>query len=184
MPKIRLLAGLGLLAVLACGVLYGIGYSPVHDKPQRPAALVAQPGTPAAPAVAFTDAKGGRHSLSDFRGHYLVLNLWATYCAPCVAELPALARLKQAVPGLDVVAVDVGRDSPDVADAFLKSHKAGGLDTYSDTDIALIRAFRAVGLPVTVLIDPQGRVLFRAEGGAAWDAPDSIAYFKDLITVS
>lgn len=180
MSKIRLLAGLGLLAVLACGVLYGIGYSPVHDKPQRPAALVTQPGAKAAPDAAFTDAKGGRHSLGDFRGHYLLLNLWATYCAPCVAELPALAKLKQAVPDLQVVAVDVGRDSPQLADAFLKAHKAGGLDTYSDTDIALIRAFRAVGLPVTLLIDPQGHIVARAEGGAAWDAPDSIAYFQTL----
>ena len=68
----------------------------------------------------------------------------------------------------------------DVADQFLKSHKAGGLDTYVDSNIALVRAFGAYGLPVTVLIDPQGKVVARAEGGADWSTPEAIAYFKQL----
>ena len=183
MPKIRVLAGIGLLAVAAVGVLYGV-YGPVHDQPQKPAALVTEASAKPAPAVAFTDARGGRHALSDYKGRYLLMNLWATYCAPCVAELPSLARLKAQVPGLSVVAVDVGRDSAAAADQFLKSHKAGGLDTYVDSNIALVRAFGAYGLPVTVLIDPQGKVVARAEGGADWSTPQAIAYFKALIAGS
>lgn len=180
MSKIRLLAGIGLLAVLAVGVLYGIGYWPVHAGATAPKELIAESTPKAAPAVAFGDAAGARHALADYKGHYVLLNLWATYCAPCVGELPALAKLKDAVPGLQVVAVDVGRDAAPVAGDFLKSHDAGALGTYVDSDIALIAAFKAYALPITVLIDPSGNVVARTEGVAPWDAPETIAYFKKL----
>ncbi len=77
----------------------------------------------------------------------MLVNLWATWCAPCVQELPSLVKLQQAVPGLKVLAVDVGHDKPEKAAAFLKSHKAGSLGVYVDTELALLRAFGAYGLP-------------------------------------
>ena len=106
--------------------------------------------------------RAARHALADFKGHYVLLNLWATWCAPCVAELPALAKLKAAVPGLKVLAVDVGQDKADAAAAFLKSHNAAQLGTYVDTDMALMHAFGAYGLPTTVLIDPKGKEIATA----------------------
>lgn len=181
MSKVKIAAGIGLLAVLACGVLYGIGYWPVHaGAGKRPPVLVTQAAPKPAPSVAFADAAGVRHALAAYRGKYVLLNLWATYCAPCVAELPALARLKAEVPGLTVLAVDVGRDTPDAAAAFLKSHKADSLGTYVDTNIALIAAFKAYGLPTTVLIDPSGNIIARAEGPAEWGSDDTVTYFKTL----
>jgi thiol-disulfide isomerase/thioredoxin len=170
-----------LVAILA--VLYGIERSHVHAGPPAslaPFALTSP--AKAAPQVGFEDAKGKRHTLAEFRGRYVLLNLWASWCAPCVKELPALAKLSQAVPAsrLTVIAVDVGRGGADKARAFLKEHDAGALGTYVDTDLALMRSFGSLDLPLTVLIDPQGREIGRALGAADWDTSDAIAYFKSL----
>lgn len=179
----KIVTVLAAVAAIASGFLYGKGLLNVHQGAVKPASLAVlelQKTPKAAPRVAFTDAAGGRHALSAFKGRYVLLNMWATYCAPCVAELPALTRLKGAVPGLKVLAVDLGRDKPAVADAFLKSHDAAGLGTLVDTDKSMMSAFRVYALPTTVLIDPEGKVVARAEGPAEWAAPESVDYFKAL----
>ena len=163
---------------IVLAVLYGIALSPVHAAPAMPKPMVAEKSAKPAPAVAFSDA-AGRHPLASYKGHYVLLNMWATWCAPCVAELPALTRLKAAVPGLTVLAVNMDRGPVDAA-GFLKTHNAAMLGSLRDTDITLMRSFGAFGLPTTVLIDPKGNVVGRAEGPATWDSPDSIAYFKSL----
>ena len=174
-----------LLVLIAAGaaVLYVIPSAHVHagKKPLALSALVAEPKPMAAPAVAFTDRAGKAHMLSEFRGRYVLLNLWATWCGPCVKELPALAKLQGAVPaGLAVVPVNVGRSTAGETQSFLASHDAGRLGIYVDRNLALMRAMHVYGLPVTVLIDPQGRVVARADGPAEWDAPDAVAWFKSL----
>lgn len=175
-----------MIAVLAAaGVLYEMRGGTVHAPAAPPAALApfAAGKAPAAvPQVAILNGAGARVALSAFKGKYVLLNLWATWCAPCVKELPALARLKSEVTGgrFDVVAVDVGRGTAQDARSFLDAHDAKTLDTYVDSNLALLRSFGAFGLPLTVLIDPQGREIGRAVGPAAWDNPDSIAYFKAL----
>jgi thiol-disulfide isomerase/thioredoxin len=130
--------------------------------------------------VAFTGADGKPHSVAEFKGRYVLLNLWAVWCAPCVKELPALARLQAAAPALKVVPVDVARGTPPDAAGFLKAHGAASLPPFIDTDLALMRVFGAYGLPLTILIDDKGREVARAVGPADWDAPDAIAYFKTL----
>ncbi len=182
MNRKMLALSLGAVLVLAAAVLYGIGHKPVHDKaalPKQLAALAPQNPAKAAPAVAFSDAGGARHALSDYKGKYVLLNLWATWCAPCVAELPALARVSGAVPGLQVLAVNMDKTPVDAV-AFLKSHNAGILGSLKDSDVVLMRSFQVVGMPTTVLIDPTGKVVAKAEGPAEWDAPESIEYFKSL----
>ena len=164
---------LGLLAVL-----YGIALAPVHAGPAMPKPMVAEKPAKAAPAVSFSDA-AGRHTLASYKGHYVLLNMWATWCVPCVQELPALTKLKAAVPGLTVLAVNMDSKPVDAA-GFLKSHNAAALGSARDSDISFMRSFGAFGLPLTVLIDPKGNLVARAEGPATWDAPDSIAYFKDV----
>jgi thiol-disulfide isomerase/thioredoxin len=172
------------IAVLAAaGVLYEMRGGAVQ--PGAPAALApfAAAKTPlAVPQVAISGPTGTRLMLSAFKGKYVLLNLWAPWCAPCVRELPALAKLKSAVPGgqFDVIAVDVGRGTALDARNFLDAHGAHGLATYVDSDLALLRAFGAFGLPLTVLIDPQGHEIGRAVGPAAWDSPDAVDYFKSL----
>jgi thiol-disulfide isomerase/thioredoxin len=176
-PKTAMLRVVGALAVL-----YGVGVAPVNAGPAGPKPLVAVNPAKAAPAVTFTDAKGVRHALKSYRGKYVLLNMWATWCAPCVAELPALAKLKAAAPNITVLAVDLtGRkETPARADAFLKEHNAAGLGAAVDTESMFMRSFTAAVMPTTVLIDPKGRVVARAEGPAEWAAPASIAYFKSL----
>ena len=180
----KIVTVLAAVAAIASGFLYGKGLLNVHQgaapKPASLAILQVQNPAKTAPQVAFTDAAGVRHALSALKGRYVLLNMWATWCAPCVAELPALTRLKGAVPGLQVIAVDLGRDTPAVANDFLKSHNAARLGTLVDTDKAMMTAFRVYALPVTVLIDPDGKVIARAEGPAEWATPEAVDYFKAL----
>jgi len=159
-------------------VLYGIALAPVHAGPAMPKPLAAEKAPKSAPAVSFSDASG-KHPLASYQGHYVLLNMWATWCVPCVQELPALAKLKDAVPKLTVLAVDMDRGQVDAA-GFLKSHNVASLGSLRDTDVTLMRSFGAFALPTTVLIDPKGKVIAVANGPAEWASPDSITYFKSL----
>lgn len=177
--------GAAILSVAVLAVLYVMPGRTVHAYDVPPASLT--PFTAAAsplavPKVAFDDAEGKHVALSAFRGRYVLLNLWAPWCAPCVRELPALARLQAAVPQdrLSVVAVDVGRGTATDARSFLDAHQSAALATYVDKDLALLRAFGAYGLPLTVLIDPKGREIGRALGPATWDSQESVDYFRAL----
>jgi thiol-disulfide isomerase/thioredoxin len=176
------LAALAVVVIAVAAVLY-VNRGGVHagHPPEVLAALspVARPQV--APAVAFSDANGKPHMVSEFRGHYVLLNLWATWCGPCVKELPSLARLQAAVPsGLTVVPVNVGRSTAGETKNFLAAHEAGTLPAYTDHNLAMMRAFHVYGLPVTLLIDPKGEVVARADGPAPWDAPGAVDYFKAL----
>ena len=177
------IAGIAVVAGAALLVLYVMFGRPVHA-PGPPASLARlQPVAPTTlPEVAFSDANGARHTLSAFKGRYVLLNLWATWCAPCVRELPALAKLQSAMPpgGLTVVAVNVGRGSPAETLAFLKAHNAASLTGYFDPDLGVMHVFGAFGLPLSVLFDRQGREVAHALGPAGWDDPAAIAYFKSL----
>jgi thiol-disulfide isomerase/thioredoxin len=186
MMRNLLIAIVLVLAVIGtAGVLYWKRSAPVHAGPLTAPASLARlaPEKPTAVAAAsFTGADGTRHTLAEFKGHYVLLNLWAVWCAPCVKELPALARLQAAVPkaSLEVVPVDVARGTPADAAAFLKAHGAAKLPAFIDADLGMMRVFGAYGLPLTVLIDDKGREVARAVGPADWDAPDAVAYFKAL----
>jgi len=165
-------------------VFYGRGFAPVHVPGPPPVLaklkLAARPK--AVPAVAFADAQDQLHRLAEFRGRYVLLNLWATWCAPCVKELPALAGLKRTIGNakLAVIAVNVGRDNVANTAKFLKAHDAATLLVYRDVNTAFLHAFGAFGLPLTVLIGPDGREVARAIGAVQWDDKDSIAYFRSL----
>jgi thiol-disulfide isomerase/thioredoxin len=172
-----------IFAVLATAALALTACNPEHHDQEHArsgalAKLKSEPPKPVA-AVAFADAAGRVHSLREFHGNYLLLNLWATWCGPCVRELPALSHLQAAagVKALQVVPVNVGRDNAAATAGFLKQHHAT-LPVYLDNNSAFLHAFGAYGLPLTVLIDPQGREIARAIGAVQWDAPESVEYFK------
>ena len=118
----------------------------------------AEAGKPAKPPPRWRSPmpRAARHALADFKGRYVLLNLWATWCAPCVAELPALARLKAAVPGLTVLAVDVGHDKADAAAPSSRATMPARWAPLS-TPRSPCCALRRCGLPTTVLIDPNGK---------------------------
>ncbi len=187
-PRTRLYAivaaGLGAAAIGA--VLYGIGDYDVHAGREPPSVLdklKPTSGRPAVPAVAFRDSQGKEVNLADYRGRYVLVNLWATWCSPCINELPELAKLQMELPQdrMTVVPVDVLEklDADKLAD-FLKTHNADGLPVYIDRDLKTQRGFVANELPLTVLIDSDGREVARAAGGQKWDDPAAVAYFKAL----
>lgn len=178
-----------ILAVLAATVaaiaLYVMHASAVHAWGRPPSALaklVPDAAPKNIPAAAFVDDHGQRLSLGTFRGRYVLLNLWATWCAPCVRELPALAKLHEALPGLTIIAVSEGRETAPQTAAFLKAHGAGALHTYLDPDHAFLEALGVFGLPLSVVVDPAGKERARATGPAEWDDPQAIDWLRAATT--
>lgn len=137
-------------------------------------------GAPAAPAVTFYDAEGKALSLNDFRGRYVLVNLWATWCGPCINELPSLVRLQAELPQdkITVLPLDLERHDAQKVREFLERTKIEGLPIYIDRDFSAMRGFAANELPLTILIDADGKEIARAAGEQKWDHADSVAYLK------
>ena len=146
---------------------------------------VANPPRQATP-VAFADADGRKLTLADFRGRAILLNLWATWCVPCRAEMPALDRLQARLggPNFEVVSVNVDTARLDRPKAFLDEIGVKSLVRYADPSgdsfEALRLAGKALGLPTSVLIDAQGCELGVLAGPAKWDSPDALDLVKAM----
>jgi thiol-disulfide isomerase/thioredoxin len=129
----------------------------------------------AVPQLAFVDAAGKPRSLAEWRGKVVLLNVWATWCAPCRHEMPALDKLKQAMGGkdFDVVALSTDRDGIAKAKAFLDEIKVTGLEPLVDTTSKSAAQLKVIGMPTTLLIDRDGREIGRLTGPAEWDSQDA-----------
>lgn len=136
-----------------------------------------------APAVQFTDAEGKAHSFTDFAGQGLVVNLWATWCPPCVAEMPALDRLSVmlAPEGVKVLALSSDRGGKAVVEAFYQRLNLRHLDIWLDPRGAAARGIGARGLPTTLIIDRDGMERARLAGEAEWDAPPLVEAVRRLV---
>ncbi|HEX8307674.1 MAG TPA: TlpA disulfide reductase family protein [Allosphingosinicella sp.] len=123
----------------------------------------------AAPATGFEDPDGAPATLADFRGKPVLLNLWATWCAPCVAEMPTLDRLAQREAGrLHVLTVSQDLDGRDKIEAFFARQGYRNLETWLDPQMALMTGLKADTLPTTILYDPHGREVWRVVGMEDW----------------
>jgi thiol-disulfide isomerase/thioredoxin len=122
-------------------------------------------------------------SLEDFRGHVVVLNLWATGCAPCRREMPSLDRLQARYggDGLQVVALSIDRGELAQIEAFYAEVGIQHLAIYRDPKAAVSRALGAFGLPTTVVFDQQGREVGRLLGPAEWDSEAAVAMLETLM---
>ncbi|WGF86226.1 TlpA family protein disulfide reductase [Marinivivus vitaminiproducens] len=133
----------------------------------------------------FQDASGNTLDLGAFAGQVVVLNLWATWCAPCRAEMPSLDALQAELGGrgLQVLALSLDRSSveDDALVAFYDEVGVTQLDMYRDTKMAASRALDAPGLPTTVVIGKDGREVARKSGELDWSNDDVIAMLEDLI---
>lgn len=142
-----------------------------------------QPANPPGPlpAFVFADSQGNSASLNDFRGRPVLLNLWATWCGPCVQEMPSLDRLQSllADKNLVVVALDQERDSADRTTSFFKRYNIKNLSVYSDPSGGRISTLlRAHGLPISILINPDGTMNGFVSGGTDWSSPDMVAFLR------
>ena len=139
--------------------------------------------TPPAPEVAFFDAAHTRLSLADFHGSVVLLNFWATWCKPCVAEMPELEQLQEALAeqGVRVLTVAAGNQMGKSPEAFFQEHDLDALTLHQDPHARLLAAFGSQRVPSTYLIDRDGRVLGGVVGAAThWAAPAAIAALEKL----
>ncbi len=144
------------------------------------AAFVFKPAPEPLPKVTFVDATGKERTLDDWKGKVVLLNLWATWCAPCRKEMPGLARL-QAELGSDkfeVVAVSVDRTGTAGAKKFLDQIKVEKLAVLADPTARMGTTLRAIGMPATLLLDTEGREIGRMVGPAEWDTPEAKALIQ------
>jgi thiol-disulfide isomerase/thioredoxin len=137
----------------------------------------------AAPDASFVDPDGGEISLSEFEGTPVLVNLWATWCAPCVKELPtlnALARKHDNDGSLGVIAVSQDMAPQGSVEAFLAKLKVDDLGAYHDPKMALSGALNAQVMPTTILYDAQGREVWRYVGDLDWTGPEAAKLLSDI----
>jgi thiol-disulfide isomerase/thioredoxin len=142
-----------------------------------------------APAESIVAPDGAAVTLGRFKGKVVLVNFWATWCAPCLREMPALDRLQAALGGerFQVVTISVDRQGKSVVEPFLKRLGVGHLPAYLDSRSALLHAFGARGLPTSYLIDADGTLIGYLEGPAEWDSKAGkalIAYYTDRLSRS
>jgi len=122
--------------------------------------------------LSFYDGSGRRLTLADFRGQALLVNLWATWCAPCREEMPTLDRLQARLggPDFEVIALSIDRDGDRVIAPFYAELGLEALDIYWDRGGVATVLLNVLGIPTTLLIDENGREVGRFTGPAEWDS--------------
>ena len=145
----------------------------------------------AVPDVSFLDDRGARRRLSEFRGKALAVNIWATWCAPCVREMPALERLQEDLGGstFEVIAISIDEDGATSVRPFLSAMGIDDLAIYLDPALQTVftkadkprsDAFPLYGLPMTVFVDRGGNQVGYLIGAADWDAEEARSFIKHL----
>jgi thiol-disulfide isomerase/thioredoxin len=199
---------LGGLAGVGAGLagIYGMGAvmrNAAVPEVCRPAAQLAQKLTPLArgevaalsPArspirlteLAFRDAAGKDRTLSDWGGRTVLLNLWATWCAPCKKEMPALDELQKKLggPDFEVVAVNIDTRNPEKAKTWLTDTGIKSLAYFADPSAKIFQDLkekgRAFGMPTTLLIDGNGCEVATLAGPAEWASGDAITFIRTAL---
>ena len=135
-----------------------------------------------APETGFTDADGNPASFADFKGKPVVVNLWATWCQPCLKEMPSLDRLQSRLDDkLAVAAISEDRAGATRVAPFVAAMGLQKLKIYLDPKSDVGHAFNVRGLPTSVVIDASGRVVGRVEGAAEWDSEAMMAVLKPFL---
>ena len=185
-PRLIVLLLIGLLAV-GCD----------RQKAETPQAQAANSASPAstgkgvdrshkgeaAPIAMFKNPDGGDVSIAKFKGVPVLVNLWASWCAPCVKELPTLDRLAQShrIDGaLGVVAVSEDSGPINSVKAFLAAHKIGDLGAYHDPDMKLTDALGVQIMPTTVLYDAAGKEVWRYTGDLDWTGAEATKLLSEI----
>lgn len=166
--------------LMACVVLFSFAFLPYARSADFSQHFSQLPRPRPAPIFTFQDESGQSLNLKDFRGRFVLLNLWATWCATCVSEMPSLEVLQRHFDPsrLQVVALSVDRNGLPAVQSFYRRHGISGLAPYLDPDSLSINALDAHFLPTTLLIDSTGREIGRIKGGVDWSSDDVIAFLE------
>ena len=202
MPQVspKLVAVLAVAAFLVAGAVYLIGQGGGNPDAPAPSAAYAaldaaatgevanftpKPAPVALPDVVFRDAQGRETDLAAFRGKLVLLNLWATWCAPCREEMPELDELQAEMGGerFEVVALSVDSSGPEAVAAFLDKVGVTSLALYHDPSAKANFTLGAFGLPTTILISPEGDELGRMAGPAPWASADAVALIEAALSL-
>ena len=187
MTKRVSIAALLIVVGTAIWWFYAVKSSEKHAQPSLTGWM--QNFTPAekaepAPKLEFRAKDGKALKFSDFAGKIVLVNFWATWCGPCIREMPSLLRLQKSRGGDDFTVIALSQDLrgwPIVA-PFLKKNELGDLPIYVDPKTAISRGMQIKGLPTSVLLDRQGRELGRLAGHAEWDSPEALALINHYAT--
>ncbi len=138
------------------------------------------------PKLGFRAKDGNDRNFSHFSGKIVLVNFWATWCGPCIREMPSLLRLQKSRSGDDFTVIALSQDLrgwPVVA-PFLEKYDLAELPVYVDQNTAIGRALRIKGLPTSILLDREGRELGRLAGIAEWDSPEALALIDHFINAA
>lgn len=133
--------------------------------------------------AAYDTAKGGKATLADHAGRYVLVNFWATWCAPCRKEMSALAELQSEFGGenFEVLTIATGRNHPQAMKKFFDEIGVENLPLHRDPAQGLAREMGVLGLPVSVILDPEGREIARMVGDAEWNSESGKAIIAALL---
>lgn len=172
------------VVALAALLSYGIVSLILSQRDASRADIVENQVLKTLPTAFFYEASGNKVTLDEFRGQPVLVNLWATWCPPCVGELPSLERLqgKMKPQGLKVVAIsmDRGEDMTAVT-TFLHKNRIEHLTPYWDKDRDVLEKWDAESLPVSYLISRDGGVVKKFEGPFDWDKPQMIRTLQEMM---
>ncbi len=177
-----------LLAVAATAASVQLIAQPARARAEVPASLVrgamarfkiTRPAKPV-PDLEFLDADNRPMRLADLNGKVRLINLWATWCAPCVSEMPSLDRLQAMLPKNRFVVLPISLDGPSKPKVapFYRDQNLDHLGIYYDKGKKAMSTLGVTLLPTSILVDPAGRELGRIEGDADWDSPEALALMK------
>lgn len=135
------------------------------------------------PGFVLNDMQGNQHSFSRYRGKVLMVNFWATYCGPCIKEMPSMQRLKEKLSDkpFTILAVDMAEEKSTV-EAFLKKHDIKvNFPILLNPEGDVVEQWMITAVPTTFIIDPKGEIRYALFGGIEWDKPDVIETINGLL---
>ena len=136
-----------------------------------------------APAISLADTSGHSVELSELQGKLVIVNLWATWCGPCLREMHSLERLQSRLgEQVAVLAVSEDRGGNKAVEPFVAKLGLKSVKIYIDHKSEVGRAFGVRGLPTSFIIDREGKVLGRVEGAAEWDSPKILGVLEPLLS--
>ncbi|MCF6113015.1 TlpA family protein disulfide reductase [Mesorhizobium muleiense] len=173
-----------MLALAFLGVVLAVAQPAAAVEPPQNFAVHETPVP--VPEISFEDANGQPKTLADFGSKVVLLNIWATWCAPCRKEMPTLDRLQAKLggPDFEVVALSIDRAGPDKVKKFFAEIGIEHLALNIDTSGKAMFTLGALGLPMTLLIDREGKEIGRLIGPAEWGSPEMLDFIRSYIAAN